>query len=115
MVADKRSSIRVPLSVSVTYRVNDQERADAYRVESVNIGEGGIFLKADLPLGIGTEVELEFSLPGNSAILRFRGKVAWAGGSGGGVEGSGRGKGIEFTECDDRCRSELRQYVEKAL
>jgi type IV pilus assembly protein PilZ len=111
MGAEKRTSLRIPLSVNVTYRVGEQERAEAYRVCSVNIGEGGIFLETDLPLGIGTEVHLEFSLPGSTETLRFDGKVVWSGEAVDEAGGHALGKGIEFTECDDQCRAQIMQFI----
>lgn len=111
MGIEQRASKRIPLSVVVKYRVNSQERVGTYRVQSVNIGERGIFLKTDLPLGIGTEVQLEFTLPETNEKLRFKGKVVWSGS----VKEDGKepvaGKGINFTGCDDRCRRQLMEYI----
>lgn len=110
---EKRASARVPFSVRVSYWVGQQERVEAYQVETVNISEDGVFLRSDLPLGIGTGVELEFSLPGSPEKLRVRGKVVWSGGTANKTEGTVFGKGIGFTECDDRCRSLLTRYIQE--
>ncbi len=112
MRTEKRTSLRVPLSVNVAYWVNQQERKEAYQVESVNIGEGGIFIQTDLPLGIGTEVHLEFTLPGGADPIRVTGKVAWSGGTTTTGERRVLGKGIEFMACDDQSRKQLLDYIE---
>ncbi len=114
MDSEKRKYLRVPLSVSVSYRVNHQTREEAYHVESVNIGEGGIFVKTDLPLGIGTDVELEFSLPNAPEPIRVCGKVVWSGGLETPGKGEVSGKGIRFTECKEHFRKLLTEYVQQA-
>lgn len=111
MRTEKRTSLRVPLSVNVVYWVNQQERKEAYQVESVNVGEGGIFVQTDLPLGIGTEVHLEFTLPGGGGPIRMTGKVAWSGGVTTTSERTVLGKGIEFMTCDDPGRKQLLDYI----
>jgi len=111
MGAEKRTSLRVPLSVNVAYWVNQQERKEAYQVESVNVGEGGIFIRTDLPLGIGTEVHLEFTLPGGGELIRLKGKVVWSGGITTTGEKTALGKGIEFMACDDASRQQLLNYI----
>ncbi len=108
---EKRLSLRVPLSIIVTYWVRQQERKEVYEVEAVNIGEGGIFIKTDIPMGIGTEIQLEFSLPpGGIKPLRISGQVVWSGEA----EKGGKsvfGKGIRFTKCDEHCRKLLAEYI----
>ncbi len=111
MGTEKRTSLRIPLSMNVTYRVGEQERAEAYRVKSINISEGGVFLETDLPLGIGTEVKLEFSLPESTEMLQFSGRVVWSGEVSDGEGGHVLGKGVEFMECDDRCRGLIMQFI----
>jgi uncharacterized protein (TIGR02266 family) len=113
MQTEKRTSLRVPLTVSVVYWVNRQERKETYRVESVNIGEGGIFIKTDLPLGIGTEVHLKFSLPGDNASIQLSGKVAWSGSLKTYIDRAVWGKGIRFTAVDDENREKLMKFVKE--
>ena len=114
MVTDRRASLRVPLSVNVTCTVNRQERVEKYKVKSVNISDGGIFLQTNLPLGIGTKVELAFLLPGREDSLRCRGDVVWFGGTKKRGEGAKLGKGIKFRELDDRIRKQLIEYIQQS-
>jgi hypothetical protein len=100
MQTEKRSSLRIPLSVVVTYRVDQQDRFETYDVESVNIGEGGILLKTAVPLGIGTRVKLEFALPGSTEMRSFNGEVVWSGGIHKSGEAAVLGKGIKFLDPD---------------
>jgi uncharacterized protein (TIGR02266 family) len=113
MADERRHSSRVPFAIKVAYWVNDQKREEAYIVEAVNISEGGIFLKTDLPLGIGTDVHLELSIPGSPEPLRLRGQVVWSGEE---IAGEGKrviGKGIQFNQCDDLSREKLTEFIER--
>jgi len=112
MGMNRRSSTRIPLAVSVAYWVEEQKREEAYMVEAVNVAEGGIFLKTDLPLGLGTEVHLEFCIPGSEQELQVVGKVVWSKEEIIGEEKRVVGKGIRFTECNDLTRKKLSQYIE---
>jgi uncharacterized protein (TIGR02266 family) len=109
--AEKRSSLRIPLSVVVTYRVDQQDRINTYNVESVNIGEGGILLKTALPLGIGTRVKLEFALPGSTEMCSFNGEVVWSGGVQNKGEVAVSGKGIKFLDPDPWLRKRLLELL----
>ncbi len=113
MSAEKRASFRIPLSVSVTYWVNQQERSEPYQVDSVNIGEGGIFLKTDIPLGIGTPVKLEFSLPGSAETYRISGEIVWSGNVHKRGEAAVSGKGIKFLDPDPLLRKRLFELLKQ--
>jgi len=111
MNAERRGARRKPLDVQVTYRVNGQARAESYQVEAVNVSETGILLRTELPLAIGTEIELEFALPGQTERLRLHGQVVWSNGV---TDGGGRtftGKGIHFTGYGAGCRALIAAYV----
>ncbi len=111
MSAEKRSAPRAPLSVSVTYWVDGHEREGVYQVEAVNVSEGGIFVATELPLGLGTEVHLEFHVPNQKDPLHALGKVVWCGTTNAEQTGVVSGKGIQFTECSEQCRQQLINYV----
>lgn len=111
----RRTSVRVPLAVSVAYWVADQKREEAYVVQAVNVGEGGIFLKTDLPLGLGTEVHIEFAIPGSGDKLHMVGKIVWSKEEILGEEKRIVGKGIRFTESDNLTRERLAAYMESVL
>ncbi len=111
MHSERRSSPRVPVSVTVTYRVDGHEREGTYRVESVNVSEGGVFVATDVPLGLGTEVHLEFHLPNQSESIQASGRIVWYGRAETAGGGMVLGKGIQFTDCTERCRQHLATYV----
>ena len=110
---EKRAAKRKPLVVQVTYWVDGQERAAAYRVDSVNVSRDGILLRADLPLAIGTEIKMEFSLPGRVKKIRVRGEVVWSNELKGSDEQPFTGKGIHFIGYEKGCRDLLQDYAEE--
>lgn len=71
MLAEKRRRARLPLRTVVGCKLGDK----SFRAESINVGEGGMLLEPSVELEVGREMELEFGLPGSSALLRPRGKV----------------------------------------
>ncbi len=112
MTKEKRLARRKPLTVQVTYRVDGQKREGAYHVESANISKDGILLRTNLPLAIGTAIELKFSLPGREEVLRLSGEVVWSRGVETMADSAFTGKGIHFTHCGDHCRALLEEYME---
>ena len=87
--SERRRHDRVPLKIPVDYT-----SVDAFFTEfSANINEGGMFVEMEEPPGLGTLVQLQFSLPGNGEPVQVEGRVAWT--SDGKAE-SPPGVGIEF-------------------
>jgi uncharacterized protein (TIGR02266 family) len=70
---DDRLHQRIPYTVQVQFRT-----ASSFLVAySVNLSRGGIFLETDHLLESGTEVSLQFAVPGAGPIL-VSGRVTWA-------------------------------------
>lgn len=70
---EHRSSQRVAVSVDI-HLASDSHFFSGL---SGDISEGGLFLSTYRPLPIGSEVDLEFSLPGSEETLHARGEVRW--------------------------------------
>jgi uncharacterized protein (TIGR02266 family) len=103
-VSERRRSARVPLNIPVDYSA-----VDAFFTEfSANINEGGIFVQSDTQSEIGTEVQLQFRLPGREEPLDVSGRVAWLSD---GKSGNPEGMGIEFTGLTHEVREEINQVV----
>lgn len=67
---------------------------------AINISRGGMFIKTDRPLHVGTRVKLKFSLPGRELPVETSGRVVRT------VSGKGRmdephGMGIEFEDLSE--------------
>jgi type IV pilus assembly protein PilZ len=95
MTEPDRRQPRLPIKVEVEYRT-----AGAFLVSySVNLSKGGIFIETSSPLPVGSQVDLQFEVPGVGA-LDVTGQVAWA--RQGAFDGLPDGMGIQFENLDER-------------
>lgn len=102
--AERRKTSREDLTVRVEYATVDELFSDFAR----NINEGGIFVESDDPQALGTEVGLQFRLPGSEEPIEARGLVVHV--SDGSQDGM-RGMGIEFGELDAETRLRVNDLV----
>jgi uncharacterized protein (TIGR02266 family) len=105
-VADKnrRRTDRAGVTVRIDYATVDEMFSEFTR----DINEGGLFIETDKPHQPGTEVSMQFHLPGSSEILRTLGRVVRV--SSGNV-GTPAGMGIEFDELTSDDRRKIDQIV----
>jgi len=97
--SDRRRSARSPLTVRVDYGTVDELFSEFTR----DINEGGLFIETDKPHAPGTEVTMQFQLPGSRDALQTVGRVVRVTPA---ALGHPAGMGIEFDELtpDDRIR-----------
>jgi uncharacterized protein (TIGR02266 family) len=70
---DRRRSTREDLKIPVDYSA-----VDAFFSEfTTNVNEGGMFIATETPSPLGTDVRLEFRLPGLDHPVNVSGRVAW--------------------------------------
>jgi hypothetical protein len=69
----KRTHPRVATRIEVRLRLPDGRTQSVAQI--LNMSLGGVFLEMDEPLGFGTELDLDFSVPGTN--LRCKGLVVW--------------------------------------
>jgi uncharacterized protein (TIGR02266 family) len=89
----RRASPRVRMQAAVELRTG----ATSFTGFSTNISDGGIFVASATPLPVGTEVELQLTLPGGEP-LSARGVVRWARQVNDDVPLIAPGMGIEFVD-----------------
>jgi len=84
--------------------------------EILNLNAGGLFVKADRLHPVGTLLSLEFSLPGFSAPIRCRAKVAWVNHPEW-VKTSSlpSGMGLQFLELADTDQAVMNTFIEEEL
>jgi hypothetical protein len=71
---ERRSSLRAATSFAVCYRHQDRQG----RAAVTSLGPGGLFLEVhEGKAGVGDEIDLEWSLPGDQVPVRARGVVVW--------------------------------------
>ena len=71
--AEQRSNPRAPIGVIVHVKTNEAGR----HFYSKNISAGGVFLLADSPLPVETQVTMEIFLPLVNTPIRVTGEVVW--------------------------------------
>jgi len=96
---DRRDTNRATVTVRIDYATVDEMFSEFTR----DINEGGLFIETEKPHRAGTEVSMQFHLPGSQEVLHTLGRVVRV--STGDV-GMPAGMGIEFDELtsDDRLK-----------
>jgi uncharacterized protein (TIGR02266 family) len=99
---DRRRGRRAGVTVRIDYATVDEMFSEFTR----DINEGGLFIQTEKPHQPGTEVSMQFHLPGSDEVLQTVGRVVRV--SSGDV-GTPSGMGIEFDELtsDDRLKIDL--------
>jgi type IV pilus assembly protein PilZ len=106
---ERRGSPRADLVVRVNYQTVDSLFSEFAR----NINDGGIFVETDTPQPVGTNVELEFKLPGADRPIEVVGNVVRSI-STDQVESDGvPGMGIEFENLGADLREQINEIIQK--
>ena len=103
---DRRKTDRADLVVRVAYHTVDELFSEFAR----NINEGGLFVETETPRPVGTEVSLQFKIPGSDEPLHVVGRVAHTSNGG---QGEPPGIGIEFDDLDGQARQRINQLVRR--
>jgi len=103
---DRRKTDRADLVVRVAYHTVDELFSEFAR----NINEGGLFVETETPHAVGTEVSLQFKIPGSDEPLHVVGRVAHTSNGG---QGEPPGIGIEFDDLDGQARQRINQLVRR--
>jgi type IV pilus assembly protein PilZ len=106
---ERRGSPRADFVVRVNYQTVDSLFSEFAR----NINDGGIFVETETPQPIGTNVELEFKLPGADQPIEVVGNVvrsisADQAGSDGVI-----GMAIEFENLGSDVRQQINEIIKK--
>jgi uncharacterized protein (TIGR02266 family) len=101
---DRRRSGRAAITVRIDYSTVDEMFAEFTR----DINEGGLFIETEKPHQAGTEVSMQFHLPGSDEILQTVGRVVRVSN---GAPGMTPGMGIEFDELTAEDRRKIDQIV----
>jgi len=101
---DRRRARRAGVTVRIDYATVDEMFSEFTR----DINEGGLFIETEKPHQPGTEVSMQFHLPGSQEVLSTIGRVVRV--SSGDV-GTPAGMGIEFDELTPDDRVKIDQIV----
>jgi len=111
---ERRKYPRLKFNVDVDYKILRENGFIATKVETKDIGAGGICIVSLEKFDVGNSLSLKFSLPGVNKPIKAIGRVAWvAEFSVGGDTPSHTAydTGIEFTEISDDDREKINEYV----
>ena len=104
---ERRQSPRAPLIVRVRFGSVDAVFSEFTR----NVNEGGVFIKTDQPAAAGTQVNLEFELPGGAGTIKASGRVTHV---------QDRldahdpvGMGVRFEDLDSDARERINEFVRR--
>lgn len=100
---NRRSSPRVALSVTVSFRV-DNVIASAV---CANVSKGGIFLRTMNPQPAGKRVKIRFKLPGGRREIDGEAMVTWS--------DARSGMGLQFVSIDSEAQAELDGFVDRSF
>ena len=101
---ERRRSMRAELIVRVDYSTVDELFSEFTR----DINEGGLFIETEKPRPVGTEVALEFNLPGSDEVIATTGMVVRVTGP---EEGGVPGMGIEFDHLTPEDRTHINGLI----
>ena len=100
---NRRSSPRVALSISVSYRV-DQVIASAL---CANVSKGGILLRTMNPQPVGKHVRVRFRMPGSKREIDTEAVVAWS--------DARAGMGLQFLALQPDEQAELDAFIDRSF
>lgn len=101
---DRRRAERARVTVRIDYGTVDEMFSEFTR----DINEGGLFIETEKPHQPGTEVSMQFHLPGGTDALQTIGRVVRVSS---GTVGMPAGMGIEFDELTAADRVKIDQIV----
>ncbi len=106
---ERRASPRAEIVVRVNYQNVDSLFSEFAR----NINDGGIFVETDAPQPIGTNVELEFKLPGADRPIEVIGNVVRSVSTDQVGSDGVSGMAIEFENLDSDVRQQINEIIKK--
>jgi uncharacterized protein (TIGR02266 family) len=111
-VIEQRIHPRVEIQIEVNYKNLDL----FYKNTVMNISQGGMFIKTDSPLPLGSEIDLEFTLPGQEKTITARGLVVWQHQlTQSTISSQEPGMGIRLKEISQQNLALIRDFVEQVL
>jgi hypothetical protein len=104
--ADNRKYLRMETFFEVRYSVIG-DPAPASQAHFKDLARDGFQLLSREPLGVGSHIQVEMRIPGDSALMSAQGEVVW-------VSGAARdwhASGVKITRINPEDRAKLLEYV----
>lgn len=104
IVCERLRYFRCPISIPAAIR---EPHAKEIHCQAVNISEGGMAITTPAPLKAGTEVSVQFTIPGQGIDITAQSEICWS-------DEKGRA-GLRFLAPSPEQRSELREWLSRRL
>jgi uncharacterized protein (TIGR02266 family) len=104
-VDDRRRHPRIKLQVDVDVR----SEHNFFTTRTLDASEGGLFIETNLPLEVGTLVDLQLHLPGVPS-REIKARVAWALAD---LSGATTGLGLEFVSLEPRLQDAIADFMQR--
>jgi CheY-like chemotaxis protein len=101
MKKERRRNIRVPVQMPV--EMSSRESGARFKVNTTDIGEGGLAVNLPRRNQTGGRWDLSFTLPGSATALEVQSEFAW--------EGSGTQVGLRFKDQSQSFVRQLREWL----
>ncbi len=105
--ADRRRTGRSSIIVRIDYSTVDEMFSEFTR----DINEGGLFIETAKLVPAGTEVSMQFYLPGSDEVLQTIGRVVRVSSGPSVSAGASSGMGVEFDELTSEDRLKIDRIV----
>ena len=102
---ERRSAERIPVEMWV----EESTDRELYFQRGANISVGGIYLERTIPHARGTVVNLQFTLPDETAPIKVKGEIVNVG-----EHSTELGMGIKFLDLSEPDRDRIQQFVHRA-
>ncbi len=111
-MSDQREHPRAEIQLEVNCK-----NLDVFSKHNIlNISQGGVFIQTDSPFSLGTEVDLEFTLPDQKGTIKTKGLVVWKHGqTKSSISSYEPGMGIKFKEISPQDLTLITSCVEELL
>ncbi len=106
--AERRRAPRIVLKTEVSF----SSESNFYTGFADNISEGGIFIATYHPAELGTQMEIEFSLPDSNEPIKVQAEVRWAREQDAGEDAS-PGLGLRFLDLDENDRQRIDTFAKR--
>lgn len=107
----KRNYPRAQLSLKVRYHAPSSTGKDGF---TGTMGGGGVFIETVNPLPLGSEIVLDFALPGRSGHVQVEGMVVWVR-DGFEAKDLKPGMGVQFKKVHEEDRDKILDLVMRIL
>ena len=102
---ERRASPRIPVEMWV----EESTDRELYFQRGANLSAGGIFLERTIPHSKGTVVNLQFTLPDDSAPIKVKGEIVNVG-----DDPAELGMGVKFVDVSDEDKQRILHFIERA-